>query len=305
MAGNRFSSDSHKQSSASFWKNTSTSSSLSLSSSLSSTQAVVNKNDDMDDEFLASFAKVSVSDTLRAVLVDANSNVNDLCELFNSSQISDYRNNAFKEADYIAERVEKDLDRINELHGETKVLAEEQQRLEVVQVVQAYIRCLELDIVKWKEKLKLAGKSESDIAAVNITIRDFVKWENRSATAPAYTQQKLQVPVGNTIADQIGFVQLALNYWRSCYQRIREYEHLIGVEPYAIEKELWRLEQTAVSYLDATGAGSFSSDINRCRLREPNNINPTTGQPLSIAAIQELIQQHQEQSGYKNSVSSS
>jgi hypothetical protein len=63
--------------------------------------------------------------------------------------------------------------------------------------------------------------------------------------------------------------------------------------------KLWHLEQTTVSYLNATGKGGNHADINLSRLREPRSINPSTGNPLSVKDIRGLIQQQQERSGYQ------
>jgi hypothetical protein len=138
---------------------------------------------------------------------------------------------------------------------------------------------------------------------VKVTVRDFVKWEQRPTPASSSSQQNLQAPAeSSTVFDKITFVQFALNYWRSCYKNIRDYEKLVGAEEYAIEKELWRLEQATMSYRYASDFSQVD-DINRCRLREPSNINTQTGQPLSVADIQSLIQEHQEKSGYKKNFS--
>jgi hypothetical protein len=133
---------------------------------------------------------------------------------------------------------------------------------------------------------------------VNIVIRDFSPWEKRKHTAPMYNEDKLEKPAGNTVADQISFVQAALNYWRSAYHYIREYERLIGAKQYEVEMKLWQLEQTTVSYLNATGKGNHA-DINMSRMREPRSINPSNGNPLSVNDIRGLIQQQQERSGYQ------
>lgn len=289
MALNR-SKDERKPSSASFWadkKQTQPPSSM----------------DEMEIENLvADFSKVSICKITRAALTDTNSNFKDLCEQLNNLQVvNKYRENTLKEADLVAKRIENDLDLITKLHGEAKSNEEKDERLMIVHVVQAYQRCLELDIEKWKCDLKLLGKSQQEIGSVKITIHDFIPWERRLASAPSYAEEKLKTPSNNNIVGQIAFVQLALNYWRSCYHNIRKYEKLIGVKPYDFEKQLWKLEQTTISYFEAAGNKIMGHDLNRARLREPKNIDPKTGQPVSVAAIQKMIQQQEEHSGYKPS----
>lgn len=262
----------------------------------SSSPSPLSSGDEMEiEELIADFTKVSVQEISRAALTDTNSNFKDLCDQLNGLQVSIYRENTLKEADLIARRVKDDLSLITILHGEAKDATEANQRLMIAHVTQAYKRCLELDIEKWKIWLNLAKRSTS----VKISINDFVPWERRLNSAPSYAEEKLKKPAGNTKADDIAFVQLALNYWRSCYHHIREYEKLTNAKPYDVEKQLWKLEQTALSYLFALDKNYNYKDLNRCRLREPKNINPKTGEPVSVAAIQEMIQQKQEESGYK------
>jgi hypothetical protein len=236
---------------------------------------------------------------VRATLVDTNTNFDELCGQLSSLQVGEFRANTLKEADLVAERVERDLSQIVRLHGPAKESAEEERRLMIVQVLQAYIRCLELDCEKWKCKLRESGKSEAQIEAIPIVIREFVPWEKRQAYAPAYSEEKLEKPMSNTVVDQISFVQLALNYWRSAYRYVHDYEKLLGLQPSTVEKQLWQLEQTTISYLRQAIPTTTHTDINNGRLREPRNINPATGQPLSVGKIKEMIQQQQEQSGYK------
>jgi hypothetical protein len=289
MAGNREKFDNSKLSGISFF-----------SKSANTDTSIEDEDKRMEDELVASFnASVSIRDTMCAVLTDANSNFDDLCSQLNSMDISIHRNNTLKQANIVADHVEIDLNRITSLHGPAQTVAEEEHRFLISQVVQAYIRCLELDTEKWKHRLKEAGKSDSEIAEVKIVINEFSPWETRKHTAPAYNEDKLEKPAGNHVADQISFVQGALNYWRSAYLYIREYERLVGAKKYDIEKKLWHLEQTTISYLNATAEGLNRVDINLHRLREPRSINPLTGEPVSVKEIRELIQKQQEQSGYQ------
>jgi hypothetical protein len=114
MTGNRFNFDAQKKSISPFWGSNSNNSSSSPSSS---TDEKAESKDEMED-IIAGLSKVSVSDTVRAVLTDTNSNFDDLCKQLNSAQISDFRVNTLKEADLVAGRVEKDLNHINRLHGQ-------------------------------------------------------------------------------------------------------------------------------------------------------------------------------------------
>lgn len=259
------------------------------------------ESDEMEIENLVNdFKSISIQKKMsRAVLTDTNSNFKELCNQLNDMQVSSYRKKVLEEADLIAERVEHDLELINKHHGIAKNDVELTQRMLNVQIFQTYKRCLELDIEKWKYDLKLHGKSPKEIQSVKIIIPEFVPWEQRLHLAPSYAKEKLLKPISNSIVSQIGFVQLALNYWRSCYRNIRQYEKLLKLNPYEAEKELWKLEQTTMSYRYALVGGVPVDDLNRARLREPKNIDPTTGEPLSVDNMQKMIKKQQEKSGYK------
>jgi hypothetical protein len=296
MSGNRQPFDTNNSGFTPFWAAPASSS----TSSKKEDAAMDNMDDDID-ALTSSFQQVSVQETIRTLLT-TNSNFNDLSKRLPSAvQIGGYKDKTLIEADIIADRIQTDLISIAKHHGPAKSEAQEQQRLLIVHVVQAYKRCLELDIHKWKVDLKLKGKSDSDIAAIQPVIRTFVPWEQRKNLAPAYNaSEQLQNAKCDTESEQIAYIQMTLNYWRSCYFYIGDYEKLVGANQHDIEKMLWQLEQTTLSYLQSTNSNYSYDDLNRTRLREPSNINPMTGQPMSIAAVQEQIRQQQAQTSYKS-----
>lgn len=293
MAGSGFNPGKSQQPTTFFWQ-----SGASSSSSSSMPAAIAEKkSDDMEDELVACLNQVSISDRVRSALTEMNSNFDAVCEQLNSFQIGEYQNNTLKEADLVTKRVEKDLSHIAHRHGQVKNEAEDNHRLMIVYVVQAYIRCLELDTERWKCDLKQSGKSDSEISAIKIYIHEFTPWEKRCIFAPIYEEKKLEIQKNDSMADKIAFVQSALNYWRSCYSHIGEYEKIMGVEQYTVEQELWRLEQVALSHRVAACGGGWTRDMNFCRMPEPRNIHSKTGLPLSVADMKQSIQQHQEKFG--------
>jgi hypothetical protein len=246
-------------------------------------------NDSMEDDLIADFEKVSVRDNVRAALTVTNNYFNAHCKTLNNNQkaIDVFRKNTLDEADLVAERVEEDLKHISHTAKNSFNAA---QQLLIIRVVQSYMRCLELDIEKYKLILQSDGKTDREIADIKIHIRDFTLWKERVTSAPTYKENKSPQPNSHSDIDQIAFVQLALNYWRSCYSHINDYETLMGIAPQTAEKKLWELEQKALAYLQAAGRGIYA-DMNFTRMEEPSNIDPKSGQPLSIADAEMSQQQ--------------
>lgn len=139
----------------------------------------------------------------------------------------------------------------------------------------AYEHCLKIDVRKWQQMIRDRNRVVPEMPVIDMT--KFVPQEKRDFPKFQKTKQHYN-------QDLTTLLQLAFNYWRSCYQNLPKVEALRGITNRQYEQHIWRLEQISLFYREAYNYSKVA-DLNECRIPEPHSVYGFEPNPLDYVTV--------------------